>query len=135
MLIDHKATHVYLVGDFKFMPGVNSVSKQDWEKIKDHPHVKFKLENDDLKIISDKESGDEQESAAAGVPAAMHSLMEFSPKDALRIVDSTFDVDLLKSWEQDEKRKVVRVAIVAQVKKIMGSAFQSSDPEATHFKS
>ena len=130
MLIDHRGMHVYIVGEQRFMPGVNSITKDEWDKIKDHPHVKHLLEAEKMQVLSDREVAGVEE----GESAPLHSLKEFEQKDALKVIDQTFDVDLLKSWEMDEKRKPVRIAIIAKVKKIMGSAFEKEEPEAKHFK-
>lgn len=128
MLIDHKATHVYLVNDYQFMPGVNSVSKKDWEKIKVHPHVKHLLEEEKMKVISEKDTAEEGE----------HSLAEFDAKKSSKVIEGTFDLELLNAWDSDEKRKPVRLAISNQIKKIMGKAYpkpgDSEETEAKHFK-
>lgn len=128
MLIDHKATHVYFVSDYQFMPGVNSVSKEEWEKIKAHPHVQHLIEDDKMKVLSEKDSSKEGE----------HTLAEFDVKKATKVIEQTFDLELLSTWDSDEKRKPLRLAITNQMKKIMGKAYskreESGENEASDIK-
>ena len=127
MLIDHKANHVYVVEDFSFMPGVNSLTKVQWDKLKKHEHVKYRLDNDLMKVISDDAS-----EAEGG-----HSLAKFDIVKSTKLIEETYDLDLLNAWQEDEKRKNVKAVVTAQLKKIMGPAFDKNevDTEPKHFKS
>jgi hypothetical protein len=121
MLIQNTAAHVYIIDEVTFMPGVNNVTTAMWAKIKNHPHVKPRLNDGLLEIISEAETED-----------GFTSLSGYKLGEAKKLVEGTFEVSLLKTWKAEEKRKDVKGYIVAQLKKIEGEAFKDSD--AKHFK-
>lgn len=123
MLIQSSAAHVYIIGDVTFMPGVNKVPKEQWDKIKSHPHIKPRMTKGLLEMISDKESED-----------GFTSLSAYKPTEASKLIDATFDVGLLNDWKTAETRKDVRAYIMAQLKKIEGEAFKSDETGTVHFK-
>lgn len=89
----------------KLMPGANDVPDKDWEKIKDHPHVKQKIEDGEIEILK----------------TGVDSLSEIQPAKAVEIVKDTLDYGLLKKWEANESRKKVSEAISLQIQKLTTS--------------
>lgn len=117
MLIENRKTHVYIVGATQFMVGVNHVTKVEWEKIKTHPHVKTKIEDEDLKVHAAEDAKD-----------GVNTLKEFQPNAAEKLAKATFNEGLLNAWLEVEKRATVRMAIKEQLKLLdMGVSTESAD--------
>lgn len=82
-------------------PGVNEVESSKWDRVKDHPVVKWRIENgvllvkDGSKPISDMPAG-----------------------EAVKLVKATVDADLLERWRRDDPRRSVRDAIDSQLDKL-----------------
>ena len=121
MLIENRETRVYIVGEVKLMPGVNQISKNEWNHVKGHPHVMHRLDDELLKVI-------DQEDAADG---EVHSIKEFQPKQAEKIIKQTFDEKLLNDWLADEKRGSVKAAISAQLKFVSVGAKNNTEETQT----
>ncbi|QMV49873.1 MAG: hypothetical protein [Mu-like cryoconite phage AB09] len=117
MLIENRAKHVYIVEGITFMPGVNSVPKQAWDRINSHPGIDMRIKEGVMHI----HSKDDVKDGDSDMPH--HSLKEFSLSDAKKLVENTNDTSLLKAWSGDEKRSAVKAHLTTQLKKIEGDAF------------
>jgi len=87
-----------------FIPGNNTISKKDWNYLKNLEIIKAQLEEGDkwFKIISD----DEDE---------LKSLDGINMPDAIKIVVQTFNRNLLELWRKSETRKKVVEVIEKQL--------------------
>jgi len=85
-------------------PGANELDLEKFEAAtKNSPVWKKWIEDGDVEVTKGgEESG----------------LAHLSPKDAKALVSDTFDIDLLASWEHNEKRADVAKAIRARSKKL-----------------
>lgn len=82
-------------------PGVNEVEAGKWDRVKDHPVVKWRIENGVL-IVKD----------------GSKPINEMSAGEATKLVKATVDADLLERWRKDDTRRSVRDAIDAQLDKL-----------------
>ena len=131
-------------GMFVLNPGVNSVNPEHWEKAKSDEHVQHMIENGllvelepdqkekgkkpasgekssmpmDEKDHSEKGSDEDDDSGDSQPARAGEDLSAFGPKKAIKLVKATFDENLLKQFEQAEKRDAVLEAIMDQLEKV-----------------
>ncbi len=100
-------------------PGVNpNINDEDWEKVAKNPVVNKKIENDIIvamtsKLKTAKKAEDKkqvQESIQKELDnGASNDLAEYSAKEAIKLIEETYDVEMLKNWKYEEKRgKVVK---------------------------
>jgi len=84
------------------LPGANTVAKEIWLKMKNHPVIIAQMGDGILKVETEisEENG----------------LKDLSPMDAINLIKSTIDVSLLESWQKLDKRKPVLSVITEQLK-------------------
>lgn len=104
-------------------PGVNSVSDEDLMAIEDNPHFMAALERSDLELLSPKvarpEVGDEIEppDGPEVIEEDCFDIASVNVGEAEGIIRDTFDVELLRSWGDDD-RSTVKRAIRQQLERI-----------------
>ncbi len=92
--------------------GVNrDVDPATWEKIQQMPLVPDLLEIGALKVQDDVE-------VITDAPTAQGALANKPVKDALEMINASFDVDLLKEWDFAENRVRIKNAIQKRIKAI-----------------
>ena len=95
----------------QFKSGVNrDIDPATWEKVKEMPLVADLLElaltvEEDLEVVVD-------------APKATGGLAKKPVKDALSLINKTFDLDLLKEWDTAENRVRVKNAIQKRIRSI-----------------
>lgn len=109
-------------------PGVNAhIDDDDWEKVAKNPIVKQKIEDEVIvpmpsKLKSTKKAEDkkkvEEDIQNELEDGASQDLAEYAVKDAIKLVQETFDVEVLKTWKYEEKRGKVTKAIEEQLDQI-----------------
>ena len=114
-----------MVGSLKLLPGINSVSKEQWQAVATHPHVESKIESGDLEVVSMKEADQEGFDATQ-----VHSLDEFKNQKALKIIEGTYDINLLKTWGAQEKRGQIKQACNDQIARIENHTVHSQGTDA-----
>lgn len=110
MLIENKQPRIFGLGFYdahgavatlKIVPGINEVDEATWAKVKDHPIVKFRVDEGIFHI----RSGDS-------------STAKMTSSEAQRLVEKTVDSVLLNRWFAEDSRPSVRNAITKQLTKI-----------------
>lgn len=129
-LVQYKLPNILKFGSVRFMPGINKITQEQWDEIKDHPLLPFRFEEDHLEWLKgkgpddcvDEEEGVESEGEEIEEKElsemANDVLSEYKPKEAKDLVKNTFDVDLLKSWKETEERGAVLKVIDQQIEKL-----------------
>lgn len=99
----------------KLIPGVQTVSMNEWTKVKEHKRVKAALEEGTLKVeMAQRKAGGD----AQPLPDVPKTLKGMSPKDAKHFVTGIMDEALLKKYRSTEERKDVKKAINDQLAKL-----------------
>jgi len=101
MRVYNNTDHILHVGNISLPPGVSEVVEKDWEKVAKHPVVQSWSDLEQVEI----ESGD------------LADITDIKPASkALKVIESTFDVEKLKAWAKAEDRPAVLAAIKEQIK-------------------
>lgn len=104
VIVNNKKTGLIGFETETLMPGANKISSETAKKMKAHPVIKVMIEEGTLEF---PESVTEE----AGIS-------KLSPGEAISLVESTVDAELLTSWSKGEKRKPVESAIKKQLEKL-----------------
>jgi hypothetical protein len=89
-------------------PGMNRIETEVWDALKTNPLICAKIEHGHLKVALE---GD-----AADLVASTESLTELHYKQAVKMIESTFERATLVAWRNSESRPVVIKAIDAQLR-------------------
>lgn len=137
-LITYSLPNIFRIGPVRFIPGLNYLTQEQWDAIKDHPLLpaRFELEHlvwvegrspedyeEDLEVELES-SDDEQSSGEDGhKKVAVSALVSTKKvKQAKELVRNTFDLELLEAWKEDETRSTVLQEIDEQIQKIHSHA-------------
>lgn len=121
VFVNYTGANVYKAAGLRFMPGITPVDKAALEKaVKDLPLLRHRFENGTLKVTGEVlPPADASDTGGAGGGDDKPSQLEgLNGKDAIAIVEQTFDAALLSAWAAAEGRKGVANAIEAQLKKV-----------------
>lgn len=128
------------------MPGIQEISQENWDAIKGHILLPYRFENGDLEWIPgkgpedflvDKDSVIDQEAPKDGSTEPTGDVEVDNPlkacnaKKAKEFVAETFDVELLKKWQETETRDSVLKAIADQLKKMEPTKEELEAPQDT----
>ncbi len=105
MVKNLKPTIITLSDDVVLMPGLNKVDSKVVEKESFKKSAKLYLENSYIEMVSY-----EAEEGSSGT-----SLKDLKAKDAIKVVNESFDVEVLSSWLEVETREGVKKAIKKQL--------------------
>lgn len=130
-LVTYTLPNIFRIGSVRFIPGLNYLTEDQWNEIKDHPllpnrfkeghlvWVKTKGPNDFVEPNKKVPSGEVADtSVSSELDLAKDILADFTIKEAQKMVANTFDVLLLEVWKDKEDRKGVLSAINDQIEKI-----------------
>ena len=95
-------------------PGNNDISEKEWASISKDPMVKRNLETG-IFVIG---AGAPSKKSAPPEKETGNTLSTLKEKEAIKVIEETFDIETLKKWGDAEKRKKVKSAIDAQLKEI-----------------
>jgi hypothetical protein len=137
MLVKWNGKNVWSIGKgmadgavVQLVPGPNELEKADWEAIKDHPVVKARMEKDVIDmtrgkvkmlevVVAKVETGSSDDNSGSDDNNEGGStLSSLNATDAVKLIKETFNVELLRKWEEDETRKKPMAAIKAQFEAI-----------------
>ena len=118
--------NLFKIGGYRFFPGLNRISEEQWDRMKAHPLLPARFDNGDLEFVSGKGPEDwnvDAKSAVAEGEASEDALEEnpllgIAAKKAIKLVSLTMNHHQLAGWKKTEKRKVVLEAINSQLKKV-----------------
>lgn len=100
VIVNNKKTGLIGFEDVTLMPGANSVRESLAKKMQAHMVIKVMIDEGTLEF-PEMEQKD--------------GVSKLSPADAIELVKSTVDADLLASWAKADKRKPVLSAIEKQL--------------------
>lgn len=108
------------------VPGLNVIRKEDWEIIKDHEDVKYKLANNLLEVFAPKLLKDGVETAKEVEDAEkdVQTLDQVDVQAAIKLVQNTVGDDALEklsTWRKAERRAPVLNEITKMIKQITGA--------------
>ncbi len=103
MLIHNKGKYVRHSNDVMLVPGVNNITPEEWEKFKAPKLAQILIDKGE--IVPQEEDKD---------------IADLNAKDAIELIEDTFNVALLEEWKAGEERKTVIEAIEKQIKHIKG---------------
>jgi hypothetical protein len=86
--------------------GIHEVRKADWDKVMTNPIVQHLIEIGVLRVVVANEDD---------APTMIDGL---SPIKAISLVQNTYELPLLRRWQQSESRTTVLAAINAQIESI-----------------
>ncbi|MBT8490921.1 MAG: hypothetical protein KJN62_07725 [Deltaproteobacteria bacterium] len=119
MLIQRTKVNIAMINSVRFYPGINNLTDEQTEKVKDHKSFKNMLENGTHILIEKPSENDSKKKTA--------NIAEMSTKNALKIIEGTHLISMLESYSEDEQnakdRKKVQMAIadkIEEMKKIPG---------------
>lgn len=128
IMLNYDKPNLYRCGDLRLVPGMNQVRKSIWDKCKNHPLVKKRLDSGVItikerkvvkKIVEQVEGKEvEKEETVEQAEYEGNPLQELNVKDAREIIKGTYDKDTLESWKEGEERETIIKAIDKQIEKI-----------------
>lgn len=104
MLVHNKGKYVRHVGGVMLIPGGNDVTENELERIQAHKLARFLIEKGELVVPEQGKAKD---------------ITNLNATEAIELVKDTFNIQLLKDWEEKEQRKTVLKAIEDQVSGIL----------------
>jgi hypothetical protein len=134
VLVSYDGVNVHIAqlgrGDtLRLVPGTNVVDAATWARFAPDgkggsPAIKSMLRVGQIKVVRQVSVPEPaaDEDSGAGDPAAVNLLAGLKTKDAVAIVRDTFDVDLLRSWQDSVSDRKVAAAIATQLDQINGKA-------------
>lgn len=102
-----------IVGSLQLIPGVNEITEEQWEAIKNHPLLPALFKNDSFEWVDGMSPEDKVE---AKKPEEV--LTGLKDGKAVKVVKETLKKPLLESWKENEKRPEVIQAIDGQINKL-----------------
>lgn len=115
-LVNYTCSNIFRVDGVRFVPGLNKLSRGQWDSIKNHPLLPKRFEKGHLEWVKGRSPDDYNESPVEEVEAdASGELSAFKAPEAIELIESTYDLELLKSWQESEARKGVSSAIEKQI--------------------
>ena len=149
VLVKWNKTHVMSVGTglndasiVKFIPGANEFTQEQWDKVKNNPELKKRMETQIvdpkrgkvpmLEVISEGKkaettNGDEGDNGSNDDNGP--AISELGVKEAKELVKETFNTPLLREWYEGETRKGVKEAIEKQLQTIEDERKNNDDDE------
>lgn len=103
VIVDNKKLGLIGFETITLMPGANVVPESIVKNMKAHPVIKAMIEEGTLEFPEVSEE---------------KGISELSQGEAVDLVNSTVDAELLASWKESDKRKPVLKAIDEQLKKL-----------------
>jgi hypothetical protein len=104
-------------------PGMNRIETEVWDALKKNPLIEAKIEHGHLKVALEGEDADRV--------ASNESLTELHYKQAVKMIESTYERATLTAWRNSETRPVVIKAIDSQLKVLESSPVSESESEDT----
>jgi hypothetical protein len=117
MLVRYNKPNIWHIGDAKFITGVNEITPELWDSIKDHPLAKKRIDQSIIEIISAKKED------------RSDTMLDMSEKKAISLVGECYDVVKLREWLNVEKRYKVQKAIDEQIAKILAPSKKKENTE------
>lgn len=102
VIVNNKRTGLVGFESETLMPGANKVSEETAKKMKAHPVIKAMMEDGVLEFPE---------------LVTEDAISKLSPAEAVALVETTVEVELLNNWKSD-KRKPVLAAIEKQLAKL-----------------
>lgn len=127
-MVHNKTTQVTTVGladsntsctRVVLIPGINQIDDEIIRKIKEHPHVKQRVKDDQLQFLS---------------PTKLDKKNNESKEDMLNYIPKIFDTKLLKKLIKEDPREIVVAAAKDQLDKILNPATEDNKGSDEHFK-
>lgn len=95
------------INEVYFLPGFNVIKGEEWEKIKDNPHVKWRLDRGAFIFLRPREKDQ-----------PIDNCSDIHDEDVIAALDNTWDPELLENWARMEDRRWARDHIVKRIKSI-----------------
>jgi hypothetical protein len=103
----------------KILMGINEVTKEEWDQIKDHPHVPALFaDTDKSDAIMEWVDGRGPEDNEHKTPDSGNILSTMPEKQAIKVVKNTLNKELLEKWHKTESRDAVVKVLEAQFEKL-----------------
>lgn len=140
VLVTYKGANVWTAtlergNNLRLVPGVNAVEASTWARFAEkNTVVKSLLSVGTISVARASVPVPDAPAGAAGTggdgPDARATLLDgLKTKDAVALVEETFDVSLLNVWKDAVKDKKVAAAIAKQLDTINGEADKGGDGE------
>jgi hypothetical protein len=96
--------------------GVNEITEDEWEQIKDHPALPEMFNSDPEKL--EWVEGRGPEDTVHETPESGNILSSMTEKQAIKVIRGTLSKDLLDKWYLSESRSTVKAEIEKQFDKL-----------------
>lgn len=120
-----KSSNYKLASVIVCTPGVNKLDDAVWKELEKNTVIAQLVK--DGKLVITREADGDAETASKKAEAV--ELTGLKPDDCKRIVEMTWNVDLLRSWADNETRPKVRTAIEKQLKLVEVEKKKQGDEE------
>lgn len=119
----YSGKNVYSAEGLRFVPGINEVSYELWQKAQRNKLFVKRIEDGILKVqsIPNHSKGPTSADLIEEQSEESYSLSGLNTQQAGELISKTFDTDLLKSWEEQEERKGVLKLISERIDEIESS--------------
>ena len=130
LIVRYTRPNTFRIGPKRFFPGINELTLEQWDAIKDHPLLPARFAAGDLQWIDGKCPDNLKKEKSAKVESNVESktpekveeksaLADLNVKDAKKLIEEALDVTLLEKWKTLEKRKAIAQIIDKQIQKIL----------------
>jgi len=107
MLIQYNEPRSFQIDlDFRLIAGVNEVQDKVWEKYKEHPVVKAKIDKGIFEVVDKPKSAGKKE---------IKGLSAYGLKQAKEVIKKTFNIETLEGWLETETRNSIIKEIQEQI--------------------
>ena len=104
VIVNNKKTGLIGFDTETLMPGANKIPTETAKKMKAHPVIKVMIEEGLLEFPE--------------MVTEDNGVTKLSPGEAVALIESTVDEELLKAWQKADKRKLVLDTIKKQLEKL-----------------
>lgn len=143
VLIYYKGQNVYSAEGLRFNPGINEVSLQDWQFAQRNKLLVKRINEDNLQVQRMPEGYNkygqklpnfvpQQDQVTKAEVNPNYSLSGLNAQQASEIIGKTVNLDLLKSWGEQEQRKGVAKLISERITDIQKSLTPKKDSESSN---
>lgn len=111
-LINYGKPNLFRIQGKRFISGINIITQEEWDSIKNHPMINSLFEEEILKWVKGSPDNKESENKSTVIT-------DFKPAEAKRIVKNTVDLNVLKEFKKAESRNEILELIDSQISLVM----------------
>lgn len=105
---------------YEFVAGPNKVSAASWERIKTVPYCQNLLDLEALRVMEQEEAVQVLQDPSGAADDTNIDITKLKMAEAIKVAETSFDLEVLRKWEADERRIPVKNALNRRITQITG---------------